>query len=68
MFSNEDYGCAFDSFHETCDAASSALGSIADSIAQREEMNFITGTNLQIADTIRNQNELNNSLFRRLFG
>ena len=67
MFDNNDYGCAFDSFHDACDMASSALGSIADSIAQREEMNFIAGTNLHIAETIRNQNELNNGLFGRLF-
>lgn len=64
MFDNNDYGCAFDSFHEACDTATNALGAIADSIAQREEMNFISGTNLHIADTIRNQNEIN----RRSFG
>lgn len=67
MFDNNDYGCAFDSFRDACDSASNALGAIADSIAQHEEMNFIAGTNLHIAETIRNQNELNNSLFGRLF-
>ena len=63
MFSNDDYGCAFDSFHETLDTVSSALGAIADSINTREEMNFLASTNLHIAETIRNQNELNRSLW-----